>query len=43
MNVQTDEHLDKLAAFFIYHKLNDRYGWTFEDYVERYLRGTVEI
>lgn len=43
MNIQTDEQLDKLANFYIYHNLSDRYGWTFEYYVERYLRGTVEL
>lgn len=43
MNVQTDEQLDRLADYFIYHKLKDRFGWTFAYYVERHLRGTAEL
>lgn len=42
MNVQTDEHLDKLANYFIFHKLRDRYGWTFEEFLDKYLNGRYE-
>lgn len=38
-----DDILDKLGNVFVYHELNSRYGWTFEYYVKRYLRGVTEI
>lgn len=38
-----DELLDKLGVYFVYHQINERYGITFEIFVDRWTRGHVEI
>lgn len=38
-----DELLEKLGAYFVYHDIYNRYGITFETFVERWMRGTLEI
>lgn len=38
-----DELLDKLGGYFVYHQINERYGITFEIFVDRWTRGHVEI
>lgn len=39
----TDEMLDKLATYFIYHKVLERYGMTFESFVDRWQRGILDM
>lgn len=36
----TDEQIEKLGDYFVYHRLRERYGWTFEQFVEKYKSGT---
>ncbi|MBB5149979.1 MULTISPECIES: hypothetical protein [Ureibacillus] len=38
-----DELLEKLGVYFVYHDIYNRYGITFETFVERWVRGTLEI
>lgn len=38
-----DEMLDKLGIYFVYHGLYERYGITFEVFVDRWSRGILEI
>lgn len=38
-----DDLLEKLGNVFVYQQLNEKYGWTFEYYVKRCLRGVTEI
>lgn len=38
-----DELLEKLGTYFVYHDLHRRYGITFEKFVERWMRGIIEI
>lgn len=38
-----DMLLEKLGVFFVYHDLYNRYGITFENFIYRYLNGTIEI
>lgn len=38
-----DELLDKLGTYFVYHKVFDRYGMTFESFVDRWNRGILEL
>ena len=38
-----DELLDKLGVYFVYHQVYDNYGIPFEVFVERWMRGIVEI
>ncbi|HZG83867.1 hypothetical protein [Paenibacillus sp.] len=38
----TDEQLDRLGEYFVYHRVRERYGLTFEQFVEKYRRGTWE-
>ncbi|WP_332647022.1 hypothetical protein [Lysinibacillus sp. 54212] len=38
-----DEMLDKLGVYFVYHEVYDRYGITFESFVERWVRGILDI
>ena len=35
----SSEILDKLGVAFIYHNYRERYGWTFEQYVNWWKRG----
>lgn len=37
------ELLDRLGVYFIHMKINERYGVTFEKFVERCQRGTWEL
>lgn len=38
-----DEMLDKLGTYFVYHEVYNRYGITFEIFVDRWVRGILEI
>ncbi|MCS1391905.1 MULTISPECIES: hypothetical protein [Lysinibacillus] len=38
-----DEMLDRLGTYFVYHAVYDNYGITFENFVERWLRGILDI
>lgn len=38
-----DELLDKLGIYFVYHEVYNRYGITFESFVDRWTRGILEI
>lgn len=38
-----DEVLDRLGIYFVYHDVYERYGITFEIFVNRWLRGTIDI
>ena len=38
-----DELLDKLGTYFVYHELYNRYGLTFEKFVDRWTRGILEL
>lgn len=38
-----DELLDRLGVYFVYHHVYEKYGIPFEVFVERWLRGIVEI
>lgn len=35
----TDELIEKLGTYFVYHKLREKYGWTFEQFVEKWKSG----
>lgn len=37
--VTYDPYLDKLGNYFVYQKLHERYGWTFEYFVGLVTRG----
>lgn len=36
----TDEQLDRLGRYFVYNQVRERYGLTFEQFVEKVRRGT---
>jgi len=38
-----DEMLDRLGTYFVYHAVYDNYGITFENFVERWIRGILEV
>lgn len=38
-----DRLLDSLGEHFVYHKLRERFGWTFEQFVDKWDRGVLEI
>ncbi|MFA1738663.1 hypothetical protein ACDX69_13925 [Lysinibacillus fusiformis] len=38
-----DEILDRLGTYFVYHAVYDNYGITFENFVERWIRGILEV
>ena len=38
-----DEILDKLGIYFVYHKVHETYGMTFESFVDRWTRGILEL
>lgn len=38
-----DELLEKLGTYFVYHKVYDTYGLTFEIFVDRWTRGILEL
>lgn len=39
--LQTEEW--KLGEYFVYHNLHERYGWTFEQFVEKVRNGAWEV
>lgn len=39
----TDELLDKLGNYFVYHRIYERYGMPFETFVDRWQRGILEV
>ena len=38
-----DEILDKLGIYFVYHNVYEKYGVTFESFVERWRKGILVI
>lgn len=38
-----DELLEKLGTYFVYHEVYDKYGLTFESFVDRWTRGILEL
>jgi len=38
-----DELLEKLGIYFVYHDIYNRYGITFESFVDRWVRGILDI
>lgn len=40
MNRMPDELLDKLGNYFVYHRILERYGITFETFVRRVQNGS---
>ena len=38
-----DELLEKLGIYFVYHEVYNKYGITFESFVDRWTRGILEI
>lgn len=39
----TDETLDRLGTYFVYHDIYNKYGITFEIFVGRWQRGILDI
>jgi len=37
-----DNRLEKLGTYFVYHQIKERYGITFERFVQKVLNGTWE-
>lgn len=35
--------LERLGTYFVYHKIYERYGIPFEVFVDRWMRGIIEI
>lgn len=38
-----DDMLDRLGSYFVYHEVYNRYGITFESFVDRWTRGILDI
>lgn len=38
-----DELLEKLGVYFVYHDIYNRYGIPFETFVERLVRGIIDL
>ena len=38
-----DELLDRLGIYFVYHRVHEKYGITFESFVDRWTRGILEL
>lgn len=38
-----DEILEKLGVYFVYHNIHERYGITFETFVDRWQRGILDL
>lgn len=38
-----DELLDRLGVYFVHMGVNERYGITFEKFVDRWQRGILEL
>ena len=38
-----DEVLEKLGIYFVYHDIYNRYGISFESFIDRWDRGILEI
>ena len=38
-----DELLERLGIYFVYHAVYEKYGITFENFVERWLRGIIDV
>lgn len=38
-----DELLERLGTYFVYHCIYERYGITFEIFVDRWMRGIIEL
>lgn len=41
--VMTDELIDALGNVFVHQKIHERYGMTFEQYIDRWKRGTLHL
>ncbi|WP_274523373.1 hypothetical protein [Metasolibacillus meyeri] len=38
-----DELLERLGVYFVYHEIYNQYGITFESFVDRWIRGILDI
>ncbi|MFP3919271.1 hypothetical protein U5N28_15830 [Lysinibacillus telephonicus] len=38
-----DDILERLGVYFVYHEIYERYGISFEIFVDRWSRGILEI
>lgn len=38
-----DDILERLGVYFVYHAIYENYGITFETFVERWMRGILEV
>lgn len=38
-----DEMLERLGTYFVYHNILERYGMTFEQFIDRWQRGILEV
>lgn len=38
-----DELLERLGTYFVYHEVYERYGISFETFVDRHQRGILEL
>ena len=39
----TDRLLDSLGEYFVYHKIRERFGWTFAEFVDKYMNGRYSV
>lgn len=37
-----DDLIERLGTYFVYHRIRERYGLTFEQFVQKVLNGTWE-
>lgn len=35
--------LDNLGTYFVYHNLRERFGWTFEEFVDKWEREALDL
>lgn len=38
-----DDDLERLGVYFVYHNIYERYGISFEKFVDRWQRGILEV
>lgn len=39
----SDELLERLGVYFVYHNIYEKYGITFEVFIDRWVRGILDI
>lgn len=40
--IECDERLRKMGNYFVYYNLHERYGWTFEEFMDKLERGVFD-